>query len=91
MRYATENTAGNAVYADLIDNCRHSRLRAAMAAHQPRVVAPAPLRVEACSQTYVCVPHREPIVSANSKAYLTVACMSLVSMLSVVVSGALNA
>lgn len=86
MSHTTEQNTGNAVYADLISSCRHSRLQAAMAAHQPR--APRVLEV---METPAVATGSESTTGGATRAYFTVACLSVVSMLSVVVGGAISA
>lgn len=79
MRYATANNLGNTSYSDLLDSCKHSRLRAALASHQPVQ--------RACGKAA-----STPVVDVDAtKAYLWVAYMSLASLLSVVVTGTLTA
>lgn len=81
MRYALANNTGNHCYSDLLDSCQHSRLKAALSVPSPvarraaRAVSPKPAFT----------------VNAATKAYLWVAGMSVVSLLSIVVSGTINA
>lgn len=87
MRHATANNTGNATYSQLLDSCQHSRLKAALASHLPQATA---------RQRYVAVPTAAPAyeaveVSDAARAYLWVACMSVVSLLSVVVTGTITA
>lgn len=79
MRSAVATNASH-LYSDLLEGCKHSRLKAALSGH-----IPAPARSH----------HAQVPVSAStsdaSKAYFWVLCMSVLSLLSVVVTGTLSA
>ena len=81
MRYATANNTGTHCYSDLLDSCRHSRLKAALAGGLP--AAPRAYHAASTSPAF----H----INEATKAYLWVAGMSVVSLLSIVVSGTINA
>jgi hypothetical protein len=82
MRYATATNTGKNCYGNLLDSCQHSRLKAALTG--PLAYAPQARRP--------LLPAHPPVVASDAtKAYLWVACMSVASLLSVVVSGTINA
>jgi hypothetical protein len=82
MRYAADDTR-NANYCELVDSCRHSRLRAALSCQLPSAPARRYVAVAPSAATLV--------VSDTTRAYLWVACMSVLSLLSVIVTGTINA
>ena len=84
MRYAATANQKNASDLDLVSSCKHDRLRAALYGGLAPAVAAAPV---ARPMTYEVVTSAEP-VSSSTKAYFTVVCMSMVSLLSLVVGGA---
>jgi hypothetical protein len=79
MRNAAANLNGTACYTTLLSDCKHSRLREALAVG----LAPAPRQVNTAVQS----AENAQGVSPATTAYAWVAGMSLVSLLSVVVSG----
>jgi hypothetical protein len=83
MRNASANNTGNACYSELIDNCQHSRLKAALGGH----LAPA----TTTRRPQACGVQATSLVSDGTKAYLWVAGMSVASLLSIVVSGTITA
>jgi len=83
MRNASANNTGNACYSELLDNCQHSRLRAALGGN----LAPA----TTTRRPHACGAKATSLVSDGTKAYLWVAGMSVASLLSIVVSGTITA
>lgn len=73
----TAATTGTASYTSLVDSCQHSRLRAALGG-SPSSARPA-----------VATP--SVLVSEASRAYFWVAGMSVVSLLSILVTGTITA
>ena len=87
MRYAAATNNGNA-YSELVDNCRHSRLKAALSSHLPQASA------RTFSAPAVAVSHA-PSSSLSLRdfggEYVWLACMSVISLLSIVVTGVITA
>ncbi len=80
MRTAAATTTGTHLYSDLLEGCKHSRLKAALSGHLPAPTRPS----------YVATP--APVAASDaSKAYFWVLCMSVLSLLSVVVTGTIAA
>lgn len=90
MRHAATKNTGNA-YVELVDSCKHSRLKAALSSHLPqapaRVQLAAPMPAPAAAEEEV-LPY---VMSEATGSYLWVAGMSVVSLLSVVVTSAITA
>ena len=84
MRYAATANQKNASDLELVNSCKHDRLRAALYGG----VAPAALAAPAARpMSYEVVSSAEPANSAT-KAYFLVMCMSMISLLGLVVGGA---
>ena len=79
MRYAATANTRSTTDLELVNNCRHDRLRAALYGSAP---APAVRQV-----SYEVVTSPEP-TSSTTKAYFLVVGMSMVSLLGLVVVGA---
>ena len=79
MRTAAATTTGTALYSNVVDSCQHSRLRAALGGSSAPIAGRSSVAAPA-------VP-----VSEATKAYFWVAGMSVVSLLSIVVTGTFTA
>lgn len=81
MRYAATTNQRSTTDLELVNNCKHDRLRAALYGNS------APALTATRRMSYEVVTSPEP-VSSTTKAYFLIVCMSMVSLLGLVLGGA---
>ncbi len=81
MRYAATTNQRSTTDLELVNSCKHDRLRAALYGNSTPALA-ATRRM-----SYEVATSPEPI-SSTTKAYFLIVCMSMVSLLGLVLGGA---